>query len=142
MTISRIGGLAAAALISAALLVGCGSSSDTSTSGDTAPVTAVSTGAMITTGVAKCDAASLTKAVQSTSDDGTPVTLAGPDAFRCADGWAYANANTGDGDAQFTETLVFQAEGQFWVAQDRSKVCTAPDDMVPAALYKDACETN
>lgn len=143
MNIPRIGGLAAAALISAALLAGCGSSSDTAASGDTGATTAaVSTGEMISTGVAKCDAASITKALEGTAGDGTPVALAEAGSFKCADGWAYAYANVGAGDAQVTETLVFQAEGQFWVPQDRTKVCNAPGDSVPAAIYQDACETN
>ena len=87
-----------------------------------------------------CDAASITKAAQGADD--APVALAEPDSFKCADGWAYAFVNVGSGEEQYTATLVFEAEGQFWVPKDRAKVCNAPGDEVPAAIYKDACETN
>jgi hypothetical protein len=70
------------------------------------------------------------------------VALAQPDSFKCADGWAYAFVNVGSGEEQYTATLVFEAEGQFWVPKDRAKVCNAPGDQVPASIYQDACETN
>ena len=137
MNIPRIGGLAAAALLSAAVLAGCGSSSDSAASGDTtAPV---STGEMVG-GMATCDAASITDAAKAGEDQ--PVELAEPNAFKCADGWAYAFVNAGSGDAQVTVTKVFEAEGQFWIVKDRGEVCTGPGDQVPSAIYKDACETS
>jgi hypothetical protein len=139
MNISRIGGLAAAALMSAALLAGCGSSSDTAASGETAAST--STTEMVG-GMTTCDAAAIGTAVKNTSEGGAPAVLAEPDSFGCADGWAYAYANVGEGEGQVTETLVFEAEGQFWVPKDRSEVCTAPGNEVPEAIFKDACETN
>lgn len=137
MNIPRIGGLAAAALISAGLLAGCGSSSDTAASGDTtAPV---STGEMVG-GMATCDAASITDAAKAGEDQ--PVALAEPDAFKCADGWAYAFVNVGSGEEQVTVTKVFEAEGQFWIVKDRGDVCDGPGNQVPAAIYQDACQTN
>ena len=128
-------------LLSAALLVGCGSSSDATTAADTtaATSTATSTGEKVG-GIATCDAASITKAAQGTET--TPVALAQPDSFKCADGWAYAFVNVGEGESQYTPTQVFQAEGQFWIPKDRAKVCTAPGNEVPASIYQDACETN
>jgi hypothetical protein len=139
MNISRIGGLAAAALMSAALLAGCGSSSDSAASGETAAST--STTEMVG-GMTTCDASTIGAAVKKTSEGGAPAVLAETDSFGCADGWAYAYANIGEGEQQVTETLVFEAEGQFWVPKDRSKVCTAPGNEVPEAIYTDACETN
>jgi hypothetical protein len=139
MNIPRLGGLAAAALISAALLVGCGSSTDASTSADTTAAATTSTAQMVD-GMVACDAASITKAAQGTDD--APIALAEPNSFKCADGWAYAFVNVGSGEEQYTATLVFEAEGQFWVPKDRAKVCNAPGDQVPASIYKDACETN
>jgi hypothetical protein len=139
MKISRMGGLAAAVLMSAALLAGCGSSSDSAVSGDTAAST--STTEMVG-GMTTCDASAIGTAVENTSTSGAPAVLAEPDSFGCADGWAYAFANVGEGENQFTSTLVFQAEGQFWVPKDRATVCTAPGNEVPEAIYKDACETN
>lgn len=144
VNISRIGVLAAAALISAALLAGCGSSYDSASSS----VTTATTGTAVTSttemvgGMATCDAAAIGKAVSDTAGDGTLAVLAEPDSFGCSDGWAYAYANVGEGEDQFTETRVFEAEGQFWIPKDRATVCTAPGNEVPEAIYKDACETN
>ena len=50
--------------------------------------------------------------------------------------------NVGTGKSQYTATLVFEAEGQFWIPQDRQKVCKSPGNQVPAAIYQDACNTN
>ena len=154
MNITRIGGLAAATLCSAALLAGCGSSSssaDTS-SADTTTTAAATTAAATTTaatttdqkvgGTATCDQASLSKAVEATGTAKEPNTLATPTSFECSDGWAYAYVNSGTGDAEYTGTTVFEAEGQFWIPKDRQKVCISPGNQVPKAIYQPACETN
>lgn len=127
--------------MSAAVLVGCGSSSDTTASTEAAASasTAATTSPQVG-GTVACDAPSITKAAQGTDD--APIALAEPDSFTCADGWAYAFVNVGTGEEQYTTTLVFEAEGQFWVPKDRTKVCNAPGDEVPASIYQDACETN
>lgn len=140
MITSRIGALAAAALLSAAVLAGCGSSSDTAASGDTtAPV---STGAKVG-GTATCDAASIEKAAQDSPGlENQKITLEDSSSFKCADGWAYAFINAGTGEEAVTATVVFEAEGQFWIPKDRATVCKAPGDQVPAAIYQPACETN
>ena len=61
--------------------------------------------------------------------------------YACADGWAVAFPNVGSGQAEVTVTVVFQAEGQFWVPQDRAKVC-GNNSPVPKSLYQQACQTN
>ena len=150
MKISRIGAVAAVTLCSAALLAGCGSSSssDTAASSDTtaAASTAAATGTTDTTqkvgGPSTCDKATISKAVEDTSTKEGPVTLATDTSFQCADGWAYAFVNVGTGESQYTATLVFEAEGQFWIPKDRQKVCKSPGNEVPAAIYQDACNTN
>ena len=154
MNITRIGGLAAATLCSAALLAGCGSSSssaDTSSADTTttaAATTAAATTAAATTtdqkvgGTATCDQASISKAVEATGTAKEPNTLATPTSFECSDGWAYAYVNSGTGDAEYTGTTVFEAEGQFWIPKDRQKVCISPGNQVPKAIYQPACETN
>ena len=45
---------------------------------------------------------------------------------------------------QYTETVVLQAEGQFWILKDRVEVCgTGPDDAeVPSSICEPACNTN
>ncbi|NBP86666.1 MAG: hypothetical protein EBU54_16370 [Mycobacteriaceae bacterium] len=140
MNIPRIGAIAAVTICSAALLVGCGSSSSSDTT--SAASTAASTTGQKVGGASKCDQASISKAVESTSTKEGPVTLATSTSFKCADGWAYAFVNVGTGSTQYTATQVFEAEGQFWIPKDRMKVCKSPGNQVPAAIYQDACNTN
>jgi len=150
MNIPRIGAVAAVTLCSAALLVGCGSSSTTDTSASSDTTAAASTAATDTAsttgqkvgGASTCDKASISKAVENTSTKEGPVTLATSTSFKCADGWAYAFVNVGTGSSQYIATLVFEAEGQFWIPKDRQKVCKSPGNQVPAAIYQDACNTN
>jgi len=155
MNIPRIGALAAVTLCSAALLVGCGSSStsDTTASSDTTAAAPATTDTAATTtastdtgqkvgGASTCDYATISKAVEDTSTKEGPVTLATSTSFKCADGWAYAFVNVGTGADQYTATLVFEAEGQFWIPKDRETVCKSPGNQVPAAIYQDACNTN
>ncbi len=110
--------------------------------------TAMDTTAMDTTGqkvggMAICDEASIGKAVAAVGTKSEPIVLVTQSgSFKCADGWAYAYANAGTGDEQFTETLVFEAEGQFWIPKNREKVCIAPGNQVPKAIYQAACNTN
>lgn len=146
MTTSRIGGLAVALLAAGALVAGCGSSSDTASDttakADTATAVDTSTGQKVG-GTATCDAASIEKAAQdSPGFENQKITLEDSSSFKCADGWAYAFINAGTGDEAITATVVFEAEGQFWIPKDRAKVCKAPGDQVPAAIYQPACETN
>ena len=113
----------------------------TSTATATTPVT---TGTALTTGSAECTKAEITKAVSdlSSSDyaDAKLATGGGP-SYTCADGWAVGFVNVGSGMEQITTTVVWQAEGQFWVPQDRGKVCPKPSQ-VPAAIYDLACNSN
>lgn len=113
----------------------------TSTATETTPVT---TGTALTTGSAECTKAEITKAVSdlSSSDyaDAKLATGGGP-SYKCADGWAVGFVNVGSGMEQITTTVVWQAEGQFWVPQDRGKVCPKPSQ-VPAAIYDLACNSN
>ena len=140
MTTTRIGGLAVALLAAGALVAGCGSSSDTA-SDTTAKADTATSGKV--GGTATCDAASIEKAAQNSPGlEGQKVTLEDSSSFKCADGWAYAFINAGTGDEAVTATVVFEAEGQFWIPKDRSTVCKAPGDQVPAAIYQPACETN
>jgi len=146
MTTSRIGGLAVALLAAGALVAGCGSSSDTASDttakADTATAVDTSTGQKVG-GTATCDAASIEKAAQdSPGFENQKITLEDSSSFKCANGWAYAFINAGTGDEAITATVVFEAEGQFWIPKDRAKVCKAPGDQVPAAIYQPACETN
>lgn len=145
MTTSRIGGLVVALLAAGALVAGCGSSSDTAS--DTTAKAETATNSTSTDqrvgGTATCDAAAIEKAAQdSPGYENQKVVLEDSSSFECADGWAYAFINAGTGDEAVTGTVVFEAEGQFWIPKDRATVCKAPGDQVPAAIYEPACETN
>ncbi len=124
------------------MLTGCSSDDDTETTSK-----APTGDSGIVTGSAKCDQASLQKAVEdwAKANGGGKATLpAAPKSYRCADGWAVAFPNVGSGEGEVTVTAVFEAEGQFWIPKDRTRVCgnTAAQSEVPAALFKDACQTN
>ena len=143
----------AIAVAAVALVVaGCGGSGDSgeeTTTPATAPPATTATGGatttepMVTTGMAKCTESEISKAVEQTGsqESGEAVLADGADNYKCADGWAVAFANVGTGQEQITTTLVFQAEGQFWVPQDRAKVCPEPSE-VPKAIYDLACNSN
>ena len=90
-------------------------------------------------GTATCDEASLLKAAQDADPNVTGFDM--PGAFQCSDGWAYAVVDTG-GEDGYAGTMVFEAEGQFWISKDRAVVCKSPGDQVPASLYQAACETS
>jgi hypothetical protein len=75
------------------------------------------------------------------------------ESLQCSEGWAVASGIVGsstapaDGPQGAPTSFVFQAEGQFWVPQDKAKVCgtdpaatTAPADAtIPADLYLAGC---
>ena len=72
------------------------------------------------------------------------------DDLQCADGWAVTSgllASTQQPDRGAPTSFVFRAEGQFWVVQEKSKVCgtkptttTAPADAtIPASLFLSGC---
>lgn len=72
------------------------------------------------------------------------------DDLQCADGWAVTSgllASTQNPQQGAPTSFVFQAEGQFWVVQDKAKVCgtnptttTAPADAtIPASLFLSGC---
>lgn len=118
-----------------------------STSEDSATDTAVG-------GTAVCDEATLSAAISdSLVAAGSQASLISLDGFTCADGWATTFPTIGtDAATAITETLVFQAEGQFWIPKDRSEVCGTTDmndltaypadSQVPEGIWQDACQTN
>ncbi len=72
------------------------------------------------------------------------------DDLQCADGWAVTAgvlADKADPTRGAPTSFVFEQEGQFWVLQDKAKVCgtnptttTAPADAtIPAALFLSGC---
>lgn len=107
-------------------------------------------------GTTSCDVAALTApAADAVAADSPDMKLDQVDDVQCADGWAAVLADispTDGSDGGFAVTLVFEAEGQFWIPKDRAKVCgtmstTDPgarpkDSQVPAAIWPLACNSN
>lgn len=141
---TRLGIFAVVLLSTASVFVVTGCSD----SGEEAATTGATDGGVIVTGSAECDRSSIEKAVSSWAEaygDGEKASLPdSPGSFRCADGWAVAFPEVGPPETSVTVTAVFEAEGQFWVPKDRSKVCgdAASNSEVPPSLYRDACQTN
>ena len=151
MALRRPAALAASLAASAVLVGGLAACGSDETAAETVVTTAAATTAATDTtastgttdkvgGTATCDAASLVEAAQGADPNVTG--LDGPNAFGCADGWAYASVDTEDESSAYAEVVVFEAEGQFWVPKDRAEVCKAPGDQVPESLYQAACETS
>lgn len=128
--------LLATVVLTAGVLVACGSSS----SDDSTTAESSSGGTTATGGI--CSTAAITKAVKAAGKaQGTTATLVAHN-FKCADGWAYADASMGPENAQVDVTLVFKRDGDEWVAADRETACKAPGDQVPESLFKLACGSN
>lgn len=110
-----------ASVASAALLFGCSGDDDSDTSSNGS-----NGGDAIVTGSAKCDQASMQKAVESWAKanggvEGDPADQ--PQELPLRRRLAVAFPNVGSGEGEITVTAVFEAEGQFWIPKDRSEVC-------------------
>ncbi|CAB4861499.1 MAG: hypothetical protein F2799_01010 [Actinobacteria bacterium] len=104
-----------------------------SASGATTTVPTTTAPKLIGGGSAKCTAAAALKAAQAALH-AKEVAMS---QNVCADGWMVVLAGTG-GEAGYLTTFVFQAEGPFWVPQQREKVCVQPSP-VPRKIYGLAC---
>ncbi len=141
----RIG--SAAIFVAGALaLAACGGGNTTSSSPTTAPTmaTATTTETAIGGGSAACTQAGIEAAVTAYAKAGNEdavLATGGGKPYQCADGWAVGFVNVGPEAVAATTTVVWQAEGPYWVPQDRAKICPKPSP-VPKAIYKLACNTN
>jgi hypothetical protein len=137
--------LALLLMLSVALFVAaCGGSDETTTTAAVETTTDEGTGTVIGGGEADCNEGTFVKLAEEFAQaQGSEGTLAA-DGYGCADGWAYAFVDVGPEGEQITETALFQAEGAFWVPQDRAAVCgsSADDSDVPAQIYEMGCQTN
>lgn len=105
-------------------------------------------------GMTTCDDATISQAIEDTITEGAEgVKLISLDGLECSDGWAVAFPTMGftEEDAT-TTTMIFEAEGQFWVLKDRTQVCGTLDDTnqdaypadatIPESLFQAGCWTN
>ena len=136
--ITRVSTAIGLAVVTAASLAACSSSSTSE---------ATSAAASMVGGTTECT----TEAVGPAATEAAKV-LGADNVFtledlQCADGWAVASGILGPKDApadgpQGTPTsFVFEAEGQFWVPKDKTKVCgtDAASSEVPESLYESGC---
>ncbi len=139
----RIGSVAIFVAASLALAA-CGGGNTTSSSSTTAPTTTTTAKTAIGGGSAACTQAGIEAAVTAYAKAGNEdavLASGGGKPYQCADGWAVGFVNVGPEAVAVTTTVVWQAEGPYWVPQDRAKICPKPSP-VPKAIYKLACNTN
>ncbi len=137
----RIGSVAIFVAASLALAA-CGGGNTTSSSPTTAPTTTTQTA--IGGGSAACTQAGIEAAVTAyakAGNEGAVLASGGGKPYQCADGWAVAFVNVGPEAVAVTTTVVWQAEGPYWVPQNRAKICPKPSP-VPKAIYNPACNSN
>ncbi len=123
-------------------LAACGGGNTTSSSSTTAPTTTTKTA--IGGGSAACTQAGIEAAVTAYAKAGNEdavLASGGGKPYQCADGWAVGFVNVGPEAVAVTTTVVWQAEGPYWVPQDRAKICPKPSS-VPKAIYNLACNSN
>jgi hypothetical protein len=140
---ARISLALAAAAMATSALAACSSSGST----------AESTGPSMVGGMTECTEAAVGAAAEEAAKALGPDNVFTMENLQCSEGWAVATGTLGTGstDANAPQgvatSFVFQAEGQFWVPQDKAKVCgsdpaatTAPADAtIPADLYLAGC---
>lgn len=135
---------ATAAALAAAAMSGC--SVEPNTSAPASPTTAKTD----IGGETQCTKEQLADAAASAARALGTDNIYTIDDLQCADGWAVTSgllASTRQPDRGAPTSFVFRAEGQFWVAQDKAKVCgttptttTAPADAtIPASLFLSGC---
>ncbi len=105
-------------------------------------------------GMTTCDDATISAAVEDgLAAEGNGEKLISLDGLECADGWAVAFPTIGTDESNaITVTLVYEAEGQFWIPKDRTAVCGTLDSAnqdaypadatIPESLFQAGCWTN
>lgn len=147
-----------AALLGAAALSIAGLGACSSGGTATEATAAASAAASPIGGMTTCDKAALDSSVQAAA-----VALGADNVFtidnvECASGWAVVTGILGaadapaDGPMGAPTSLIFEAEGQFWIPKAVADVCGTPwpntsgtdapaDALIPADLYASACLT-
>jgi len=140
---SRISLAIAMAAMATSALAACSSGTTTAESASPAMVG----------GMTECTDAAVGAAAQQSAEALGADNVFTMENLQCSQGWAVATGTLGTGstDANAPQgvatSFIFQAEGQFWVPQDKSKVCgsdpaatQAPADAtIPADLYLSGC---
>ena len=139
--------LAAAAAMAIAGLSAC------SSGGSTAAVSAAaSAAASLIGGMTTCDKAALDSSVQEAAKALGADNVFTIDNVECAAGWAVVSGILGTGETAddapqgAPTSLIFEAEGQFWIPKAVADVCgtasgteVPADALIPADLYPSGC---
>ncbi|MGB0971829.1 MAG: hypothetical protein ACPGVG_12830 [Mycobacterium sp.] len=114
------------------------------------PTTITSSNRATVGGMTNCTKAELAEAATGAAQALGPENVYTINDLLCADGWAVTAgilANSRDPRMGAPTSFVFEQEGQFWVLQDKAKVCgtmptstTPPSDAtIPGALFISGC---
>ena len=131
----RLASAAALAAASVVVLAGCSSGSSASSA---------SASPSLVGGMTECTKEALQSSVDEAAkalgaDNQMPI-----DNVQCADGWAVVDGVLGpkdapaDGPQGAPTSMIFQAEGQFWIPKDKQAVCGTYDANSPDAVPADA----
>ncbi len=115
-----------------------------------ATTTPTTTGPSLIGGMTVCTKEALAEPAAAAARALGPDNVYTVDDLHCADGWAVTSgllASRANPTMGAPTSFVFEQEGQFWVVQDKTKVCgtnptttTAPADAaIPAALFLPGC---
>ena len=127
-------------------------------SGGTATEATAAAAASPIGGMTTCDKAALDSSVQAAAVALGADNVFTIDTVECASGWAVVSGILGaadapaDGPQGAPTSLIFEAEGQFWIPKVAADVCGTPwpntsgtdapaDALIPADLYASACLT-
>ena len=147
----KFAALAGAAALAIAGLSAC-------SSGGTATEATAAAAASPIGGMTTCDKAGLDSSVQAAAVALGADNVFTIDTVECASGWAVVTGILGaadapaDGPQGAPTSLIFEAEGQFWIPKVAADVCGTPwpntsgtdapaDALIPADLYATACLT-
>ena len=147
----KFAALAGAAALAIAGLSAC-------SSGGTATEATAAAAASQIGGMTTCDKAALDSSVQAAAVALGADNVFTIDTVECASGWAVVTGILGaadapaDGPQGAPTSLIFEAEGQFWIPKVAADVCGTPwpntsgtdapaDALIPADLYASACLT-
>jgi len=141
---------AALALLAAAGLTACATSSTEPAAPRSSVTASSSSTAPMVGGMTECTKDALAQPATNAAQAMGPDNVYTISDLHCADGWAVTGgvlANKSNPDMGAPTSFVFEQEGQFWIPKDKAKVCgtnptttTAPADaLIPAALFLPGC---
>jgi len=141
---------AALALLAAAGLTACATSSTEPAAPRSSVAASSSSTAPMVGGMTECTKDALAQPATNAAQAMGPDNVYTISDLHCADGWAVTGgvlANKANPEMGAPTSFVFEQEGQFWVVKDKAKVCgtnptttTAPADaLIPAALFLPGC---